>query len=55
MVLELVIVWLLAVVAFFVLWAILAKVVQRITKKKYDAAQTNDDTSEDNQSKHTEQ
>lgn len=55
MVLELVIVWLLAVVAFFVLWAILAKVVQRITKKKYETSQTNDETSEDNQSKHTEQ
>jgi flagellar biosynthesis/type III secretory pathway M-ring protein FliF/YscJ len=55
MVTELVFVWVLAVVSFFVLWAILAKVVQRITKKKKEAAQMNDETSEDNQSKHTEQ
>ena len=34
MVIELVIVWALAVVAFFVLWAILAKVVQRISNRK---------------------
>jgi flagellar biosynthesis/type III secretory pathway M-ring protein FliF/YscJ len=34
MVTELIIVWVLAVVAFFVLWAILAKVVQRISNRK---------------------
>ena len=39
MVTELIIVWAVAVVAFFVLWALLAKVVQRISKKKEDAAQ----------------
>lgn len=36
MVIELVIVWVLAVVAFFVLWAILAKVVQRISNRKHE-------------------
>ena len=55
MVTELVVVWAIAVVAFFVLWAILAKVIQRITKKKEDASQTNDEHLEDNQSTHTEQ
>ena len=35
MVTELVIVWALAVVAFFVLWAILAKVIQRISNRKH--------------------
>ena len=55
MVTELVVVWILAVVAFFVLWALLAKVVQRIAKKKDGLAQTNDMTSEDKQSTNTEQ
>ena len=32
--LQLIIVWAIGVVAFFVLWAILAKVVQRISRKK---------------------
>jgi HAMP domain-containing protein len=35
MVIELIIVWVLAVVAFFVLWALLAKVVQRISNRKH--------------------
>ena len=34
MVTELIIVWALAVVAFFVLWAVLLKVIQRISKRK---------------------
>ena len=34
MVVKLIIVWFLAVVAFFALWAILAKVVKRISEKK---------------------
>jgi len=55
MVTELIVVWVLGVVAFFVLWAVLAKVVQRIAKKKEEASQTNDETTEDNQSIHTEQ
>ena len=43
MVTELVIVWALAVVAFFVLWALLAKVVQRISNRKHeDGANSND-------------
>lgn len=54
MVTELVIVWVLGVVSFFVLWAILLKVVQRITKKKEDATQMNDEASENNQSTNTE-
>ncbi len=55
MVTELLIVWALGVVAFFVLWALLAKVVQRITQKKYDAVQTNEETPEDKQSTNIEQ
>lgn len=35
MVIELIIIWALAVVAFFVLWALLAKVVQRISNRKH--------------------
>ena len=34
MVVKLIVVWILAVVAFFALWAILAKVVKRISEKK---------------------
>ena len=34
MVTELLIVWILGVVAFFVLWAVLAKVIKRISEKK---------------------
>ena len=34
MVTELLVVWIVGVVSFFVLWAILAKVVQRISEKK---------------------
>jgi flagellar biosynthesis/type III secretory pathway M-ring protein FliF/YscJ len=36
MVIELVIVWVLAVVAFFVLWALLAKVIKRISEKRHE-------------------
>ena len=34
MVTELIIVWVIGVVAFFVLWAILAKIMHRISEKK---------------------
>lgn len=34
MVTELIIVWAIAVVAFFALWAILAKIIKRISEKK---------------------
>ena len=43
MVTELIIVWVLAVVAFFVLWAILAKVVQRISNRKKDGETAQED------------
>ena len=36
MVTELLVVWIVGVVAFFVLWAILAKVVQRISNRKHE-------------------
>ena len=55
MVFELIIAWVLGVVAFFVLWAILLKVIQRITKKKADDAQTYDETPDNNQSINTKQ
>ena len=44
MVTELVVVWALAVVAFFVLWAILAKVVQRISNRKHKEDTNTHDT-----------
>jgi flagellar biosynthesis/type III secretory pathway M-ring protein FliF/YscJ len=34
MVTELLVVWIVGVVAFFVLWAILAKIIKRISEKK---------------------
>ncbi len=34
MVIELIIVWILGVVTFFVLWAVLLKVIKRISDKK---------------------
>jgi len=34
MVTELIIVWVLGVVSFFVLWAVLLKVIQRVSKRK---------------------
>ena len=37
MVTELLVIWIVAVVAFFALWAILAKVVQKISERKNDA------------------
>lgn len=35
MVVKLIFVWILGVVAFFVLWAVLAKVIKRISEKKH--------------------
>ena len=49
MVTELLVIWIVAVVAFFVLWALLAKVVQRISKKKEDAAQKDETVQGDTQ------
>ena len=43
MVKNLIIVWVLGVVAFFVLWALLAKVVQRISKGKERGTATDED------------
>ena len=40
MVTELIIVWALGVVAFFVLWALLAKVIKRISEKKNKSKNT---------------
>lgn len=44
MVTELLVVWALGVVAFFVLWAVLAKVVQRISERKRPAETTDEPT-----------
>ena len=44
MVTNLLIVWFLGVVAFFVLWALLAKVVRRISEKKQKDAPTSNDS-----------
>ena len=48
MVIELVLVWVLAVVSFFVLWAILAKVTKRISERKHkdDVAREDADPTE---------
>lgn len=35
MVTELIVVWIVAVVAFFVLWAILLKVIKRVSERKH--------------------
>lgn len=35
MVFELIIVWVIAVVAFFLLWAVLLKVIKRISERKH--------------------
>ena len=40
MVTELLTVWIVGVVAFFVLWAILLKVIKRISKRKNDQEDT---------------
>ena len=40
MVTKLLFVWILAVVAFFVLWAILAKVIHHISEKKQEKSNT---------------
>jgi flagellar biosynthesis/type III secretory pathway M-ring protein FliF/YscJ len=37
MVVKLIVVWAVAVVAFFALWAVLAKVVKRISEKKHSS------------------
>ena len=42
--LTLIIVWAVAVVAFFVLWAILLKVIKRISEKKQKADAPTDET-----------
>jgi flagellar biosynthesis/type III secretory pathway M-ring protein FliF/YscJ len=44
MVTELLIVWIVAVVAFFVLWAVLLKVIKRISEKKQKADTPTDET-----------
>ena len=44
MVTELLVVWIVGVVAFFVLWAILAKVVQRISNRKHEDDTNSHDT-----------
>lgn len=44
MVVKLLIVWFLGVVAFFILWAILAKVIRRISEKKEHGKAITDNT-----------
>lgn len=44
MVIELLIVWVVGVVAFFVLWAVLLKVIKRISEKKQKAETPAEDT-----------
>jgi flagellar biosynthesis/type III secretory pathway M-ring protein FliF/YscJ len=47
MVTELLVIWIVAVVAFFTLWAILAKVVHKISeRKKHDEDTPKDQTDE---------
>lgn len=43
MVIELLVVWVIGVVAFFVLWAILAKVIQRISEKSQQKRHDSDE------------
>ena len=40
MIVELLVIWVVAVVAFFVLWVVLAKVVQKISQKKHQNENT---------------
>ena len=55
MVIELLIVWVVGVVAFFVLWAILLKVIKRISQRKQeDSEQENPINIEQNKSLNTE-
>ena len=44
MVVKLIFVWILGVVAFFVLWAVLAKVIKRISEKRQKENSTSDDS-----------
>ena len=44
MVTELLVVWIVGVVAFFVLWAVLLKVIKRISEKKQKADAPTDET-----------
>jgi len=45
MVTELLVVWIVGVVAFFVLWAILLKVIKRISEKKSQTKNTTEQQS----------
>lgn len=45
MVIELLVVWILGVVAFFALWAVLAKVIKRISERKHKDDTVGEDTS----------
>ncbi|MCR5657716.1 MAG: hypothetical protein K6G25_00140 [Bacteroidales bacterium] len=44
MVIELLVVWIVSVVAFFVLWAVLLKVIKRISEKKQKAEKLPEET-----------
>ena len=44
MVVKLIFVWILGVVAFFVLWAVLAKVIKRISEKRQKGDSLSDDS-----------
>ena len=44
MVTELLVVWIVGVVAFFVLWAIVLKVIKRISERKGEKTTEDDDT-----------
>lgn len=50
MVIQLIIVWALGVVAFFSLWAILTKVIKRISEKKISQKEATDQDENRNQS-----
>lgn len=55
MVIELLIVWVVGVVAFFVLWAVLLKVIKRISQRKnVDSDQEDSIDTEQNKSLNTE-
>ena len=47
MVTELLVIWIVAVVAFFTLWAILAKVVHKISERKRHDEDTTQDLTEE--------
>lgn len=44
MITELLVVWIIGVVSFFVLWAVLTKVIKRISEKKQKADAPTDET-----------